>query len=190
MNPTLRTKSLFAWSMKYIYRIGGLVSALVLVVGPPVFAQDYDRQVKLLSVVYLGQHFSTMCAIERPTFLDETRGPLGPMSVYAQHIKEEVMSGLPPEQISSVLVQAANAARSGARAKLAEFAVGPATVDKARLLNWCETTAKPYALKIMAMHDHQHDLFRCDRPGKSDQGLWLRDCASFFGPDDKQLYGR
>jgi len=165
-------------------------AALAIVIGTPVFAQDYDRQVKLLSVVYLGQQFSNMCAIERPTFLDEARGPLGPMSVYAQHIKEEVVSGLPPERIPSVLVQAATAARAGARAKLAEFASGPATLDKARLLNWCETTAKPYALKIIAMHDHQHDLFRCDSPGKSDQGFWARDCASFFGPYDKQLYGR
>lgn len=27
-------------------------------------------------------------------------------------------------------------------------------------------------------------------PGKCDQGFWLRDCALFFGPYDKQLYGR
>jgi hypothetical protein len=163
---------------------------LIIAIRSPVFAQDHDRQVKLLSVVYLGQQFSNICAIENPTFLDETRGPLGPMSVYAQHIKEEVMSGIPPEQVSIVLVQAANAARAGARAKLAEFASGPATLDKARLLNWCETTAKPYAQKIMAMHDHQHDLFRCDSPGKSNPGFWLRGCATFFGPYDKQLYGR
>jgi hypothetical protein len=68
--------------------------------------------------------------------------------------------------------------------------VGPAKVDRVRLRNWCETTAKPYTLKIMAMHDHQHDLFRCDAPGKSDRGYWLRDCASFFGPDEKGLYRR
>lgn len=60
-------------------------------------------------------------------------------------------------------------------------------VDRARLLNWCETTAKPYAQKIMAMHDHQHDFFRCDSPEKSN---WLRGCTTFFGPYDKQLYGR
>lgn len=173
-----------------VSRIAGLAATLTIVLGSPVFAQDRDRQVKLLSVVYLGQQFANMCSIDSPNFLDETRGPLGPMTVYAQHIKEEVMSGLPPEQIPSVLVQAADAAKAGARAKLAEFSVGPAMVDKARLLNWCETTAKPYALKIIAMHDRQHDLFRCDMLGKSDQGFWSRDCASFFEPSDKALYGR
>ena len=57
------------------------VVALACALGSPVLAQDHDRQVKLLSVVYLGRQFSNMCAIERPTFLDETRGPLGPRAL-------------------------------------------------------------------------------------------------------------
>ena len=190
-HPTGRSSSgrPFSWFARSLPPMAGLAVALTGV-GSPVFAQDHNQQVKVLSAVYLWQQYSNMCAIERPAFGDETRGQLGSMSVYAQHIRAEVVSRLPPEKIQSVLVQAATAARAGARAKLTEFVVGPAKVDRVRLRNWCETTAKPYTLKIMAMHDHQHDLFRCDAPGKSDRGYWLRDCASFFGPDEKGLYRR
>jgi hypothetical protein len=162
--------------MKSVYQTCGLVAGLILVVTSPGSANDLNRQIKLLSVVYLGQQTTNMCAIDRPSFLEETSGPLGPMSVYAQHIKEEVMAGLRPEEITPVLVQAADFARSQARAKLSEFSIVPGMIDKQRLRNWCETVAKPYALKIMTMHDHQHDLFRCDITDGQERSLNWNAC--------------
>ncbi len=173
MDFPIISKATFAQSTKSRRWTGVLVTVTTLLSTFSSFAKNLDPQIKLLSAVFLEQQFTAICGIKNPSFLAETSGPLGTMAAYSQYIKEEVIIGLTSEEISSVLGQAANSARSGARTKLQEFSAGPGMIDEQRLRIWCETVAKPDAIKIISMFEHKHDLSHCKILGISD----LSDCA-------------
>lgn len=118
-------------------------------------AKDLARLAELLTPVYVAQNFNAICSARNPEFSVTTRGSIGPMPAYTQHIKEEVIFGLPPTQARFVMVGAADAAKSVALAKLREFGP-PARVDEQRLGQWCEGAARRLIIEIMSRHDTKH----------------------------------
>jgi hypothetical protein len=131
--------------------------ALVVLMPGLVSAMHVQRLSAVLAPVFLAENFAIVCAARDPAFIDETRGPLGPVAAYSRHMKGEVVSGLSSDEVMAVLRAAADDARRRARETLRSFA---GSFDQNRALDlWCATKAKDQVLQIVRLHDGEHDAF-------------------------------
>ena len=132
-------------------------------------AKDLIRLAELLTPAYTAMNYGAICTARSPWYGQNVRGPLGPMPAYAQHIKEEVIAGLPEEQAQFVMVNAADASKATALAQLRKF--GPRfAVDEQRLGRWCDLEAKRFIMDVIFRHDTDHVIFlRTIIEAKSDE---------------------
>jgi hypothetical protein len=111
----------------------------------------------VLTPVFLAENFAIVCAARDPTFLDEARGPLGPVAAYSRHMKSEVVAGLSTDELLAVLKAAADDARSLALATLRSL---EGSADQQLALDrWCATAARDQVLRVLRLHDAEHDAF-------------------------------
>lgn len=136
--------------------------ALIVAIGAaataPATAADIDALVQLLSPANLAQNLAAVCTAQDEFFLDATRGEHGNMHALAQHVKEEVIDGLSPEEADRVLRRAANAARNAALMAIRLLSAPTPQEEKIRLQTWCEETAKPFVRAIVGDHARRHEL--------------------------------
>lgn len=120
----------------------------------PASAFDLVHFARLLSPVFTAQQVGTVCNSLDGDFLTGTSGPMGTINAYAAHMRTEVLAGLPANAAEVVVRAAAEAARLQAQTQLRQLQDGQGPLGE-----WCRTTAKPFILKVLAFHDHEHRVF-------------------------------
>jgi hypothetical protein len=125
---------------------------------PAAAAATYLQQLTaVLAPVFLAENFAIVCAGRDPGFIDETRVPLGSVAAYSRHMKDEVVAGLSTDELLGVLKAAADDARRRALATLRSLDGSP---DQNRVLeNWCAAAAKEQVVRVITIHDRQHEAF-------------------------------
>ena len=140
------------------FQLSCVAVLLAFVSAPlPAGAKDLVRLAELLTPSYTAMDFSALCTARNPWYALTVRGPMGPMPAYAQHIKGEVIAGLPDGQARFVMVGAADASKATALAQLRKFGPRLAT-DERRLEQWCDLDAKRFIIDVMADHDTRHPI--------------------------------
>lgn len=135
-----------------------LVVALSIAATGPAPATDIDALVRLLSPADLAQNLAAVCAAQDEFFLNATRGEHGTMHALAQHVKEEVIDGLSPDEADQVLRRAADAARNAALMAIRPLSAPTAHEEQIRLRTWCEEAAKPFVRSIVGDHAKRHAI--------------------------------
>src|SRR5215212_3727190 len=132
---------------------------LLLTAADPRLAANLDELVRLLSPAYLAQSVTVVCTAQDPTFAIQTGGQRGPISVYAQDIKDKIIEGLEAEEVNEILRRAAEAAKAAALMAIRAQAAPNPDEERQRLLSWCVTAAKPFVRDFISSHDQNHDAF-------------------------------
>jgi len=122
-------------------------------------AADQRKLAELLTPVYTAANFAAVCSVDDRGFFEDTRGSRGTSVVYMQHVKEEVIAGLPTPQATEVLVSAANTARDVARAKLRDLSRAAVQDTKIEVKAWCQRSARSFVQQVNIGHDAKHDEF-------------------------------
>lgn len=132
---------------------------LIVVAGQTaVGARDLDALAEFLRPAYTAMNFTVLCSQVDPFFLNETLGPRGTPLHFAQHIKDETITGLMEEDAKEVLKAAADAARSKARKKLYELARPGDDQRTATAINeWCQSEVRELIFELIRDHDNDHD---------------------------------
>jgi len=111
----------------------------------------------MLYAADLAEQVTAVCTTENSLFAVDTRGPMGDMHFYAQHIKGEVIIYLSENETLAVLKAAADMAKAETLATLSTLRSGPVEFEHARVLHWCETAATSLVYEVISTHDNHHD---------------------------------
>jgi hypothetical protein len=131
--------------------------ALSILMPAAAVAAHLQRLTAVLAPVFLAENYAIVCAARDPGFIDETRGPPGPVAAYSRHMKGEVVAGLSTDELLAVLKGAADDARRQALATLGTLGQSP---DQQRALDdWCVSSVKDDVLRVIRLHDGDHDAF-------------------------------
>ncbi|MBX9841303.1 MAG: hypothetical protein K2Z80_05790 [Xanthobacteraceae bacterium] len=131
-----------------------------LAVSPPASAKDLLSLSRLLTPAYTAMNYAAVCASDPPWAQTQPAGGRGTAVQYAQHIKDEIISGLTHEEALAVVRLAADAARADAREHLRSSVIaGEATGKAARLNGWCERYANGFIGALIRNHDSDHETF-------------------------------
>src|ERR1019366_1325643 len=107
-------------------------------------------------VAFLAEQGVALCIVAEPAFASETRGPMGNMRDYAQHIKAEVTAGLNEAETLSLVKSAADRAKGEALQALRSLRTEGTEIETARVTRWCQTVVKPLVRQVIDTHDDHH----------------------------------
>ncbi|GAC1333396.1 MAG: hypothetical protein NVSMB26_14470 [Beijerinckiaceae bacterium] len=133
----------------------GCLTGLTLLATGSVGAADLVHLVDVLTPILTVQQFQALCATTDPKFMAR------PWSVieYATHMKGEVVAGLSAEETTVVINAAAGAALQKAKGQLRLISRDGATIEPARVAEWCSNVARPFIQSLLVLHDDHHDTF-------------------------------
>ena len=77
----------------------------------------------------------------------------------AEHVKNEVIAGLDPDEAVVILRGAANAARMTTLQIIRKFDAHDSNLETARVRAWCETDARHFIRAFLDQYDGDHDKF-------------------------------
>jgi len=147
-------------------QIGGLYPAVLLLslvcLGCPAGsceASDIDALTKKLAAASIADQVVFMCTLEFPAFVTETAGPRGTTRNYLDHIREELLSSIPPEEARRIVIGAANITRETGRSQARQFSPNYPDAPAAGLRKWCDTEGRAIVKDFMANHDKNHEKF-------------------------------
>jgi hypothetical protein len=139
--------------------LGHAVVILMVVLASPATSKDFGILTRMLYVAFLAEQSVALCVVAEPAFASETRGPMGNMRDYAQHIKAEVTAGLNEAETLSLVKSAADRAKGEAlqalRSLRTEGTEGT-EIETARVTRWCQTVVKPLVRQVIDTHDDHH----------------------------------
>ena len=110
-------------------------------------AKDLGVLTRVLQAAFLADQGSAVCASSRLDFSAEDNAAFRSAKSYAQFIKGKVSDGLSTEDVTKVLTDAANAAKSEAQQAFAALRGDP---DVAR---WCTQTVAPFARQVVGTYE-------------------------------------
>lgn len=125
----------------------------------PTFGADSDNLVRILEKANIAHNFVVYCAQYDPSIIGRTRSNIGDAQQLMEHVRGEVISGLPQAAAMEVIVRSANAARIGALLAIREQYGPNRSEEDERLLNWCERSVVPSINEFVSSHDDHHDAF-------------------------------
>src|ERR1019366_1261672 len=134
--------------------LGHAVVILMVVLASPATStsKDFGILTRMLYVAFLAEQGVALCIVAEPAFASETRGPMGNMRDYAQHIKAEVTAGLNEAETLSLVKSAADRAKGEAlqalRSLRTEGTEGT-EIETARVTRWCQTVVKPLVRQVI-----------------------------------------
>ena len=141
------------------WRATAVVAALVLSTVGVASAKDLAALAELITPAYTAMNFGVVCATRQPNFLSESSGPRGNVLSYAEHVKNEVIDGLDPDEAVVVLRGAANAARTTTLETIRKLNADDSNLEAARIRAWCETDARHFIRAFLDQYDGDHDKF-------------------------------
>lgn len=138
---------------------GLLLGAALGLLSSPVTAKAKNLELlaRVLIPAYMAQNFTAVCIVDDPSFLDDTAGPQGHVYVYAKHVKDEVSSDLPQQDVEAVLKMSGDTARSIVRKELADLNAETLSAEGERLRRWCDKSAKPFVREVIVAHFEKHN---------------------------------
>ena len=131
------------------------VACLVLA-SRPALAADDEALVRLLAKADLAHNFAFYCAQFDPSIIEATKSTVGDIQALMQHIRGEVVSGLPQPEAFQIVVRSANAARAGALLAVRKLYGPNREEERARLTEWCRKSVLPSLREFIALHDGNH----------------------------------
>ena len=142
--------------------VPGIVLVLGIVgapLGSSAFAKDLEMLARLLIPAYMAQNFAVLCVDQDAQFLSDLKEGMMPVTAFAEHVKQEVTTGLPESEAGEVRVTAADAARNVARQEMQLLGGQNSSAPAAALKSWCERSAKHFITEIMIKHREKHEEF-------------------------------
>ena len=85
------------------------------------------------------------------------RSAIGDTRALAQHIRGEVVAGLPLEEANQIIIRSAQAARAGALLAVRRLYGPNPDEERTRLTEWCQHSAEPSVQDFVNAHDQHHD---------------------------------
>ena len=143
-------------------RIAYLFMASVMLLGLQTVnpkASDVQTLSKMLSAAFIADQTVIMCTLENRLFAEETAGPRGTSRDYVEHIKQELLSSVPPLEARRVIVDAAEITRAVGRSQVRQFSPSAPDIPAMTLRSWCESEGARIVRDFMANHDRDHQKF-------------------------------
>lgn len=145
------------------YRSAPGIVMLLGIVGAPLgssaSAKDLEMLARLLIPAYMAQNFAVLCVDQDAQFLSDLKEGMTPVAAFAEHVKQELATGLAESEAGEVRVTAADAARNVARQEMQLLGGQKSGVPASALKSWCERSAKHFITEIMAKHREKHGEF-------------------------------
>jgi hypothetical protein len=133
-----------------------VAAGLALGAAPAAQAADIPALAEFVRPAYTAMNFAMLCARENPFFLMDASGPRGTAVQYAEHVKDETIDSLSPDEAVAVLKAAADAARSESKRELYRLAQPTDDATIRAIREWCDSKAKKFILDFMHRHDSEH----------------------------------
>jgi hypothetical protein len=140
------------------------LTLLVLQVAS-VRASDEKTLARILADAFIADQVVFMCTLEDGSFAKKTAGLLGTSRDYVEHIREEVLSGIPALEATRIIVGAADITRTVGRSQARKFSPNYPDIPAPALRKWCETDGTGIVRALMAKHDQDHEKFLRVHPG-------------------------
>ena len=121
--------------MKKFVRIAIMI-VLGLSSAVPAFVADDDVLVRILTRANIANNFTEYCAQFDPSIIQSTRSAIGDTRALAQHIRGEVVAGLPFEEANQIIIRSAQAARASALLSVRRFYGPNPDEERTRLTEW------------------------------------------------------
>lgn len=119
-------------------------------------AKDIRGLAEFVRPAYTAMNFAMLCARENPFFLMDASGPRGTAVQYAEHVKDETIDSLSPDEAVAVLKAAADAARSESKRELYRLAQPTDDATIRAIREWCDSKAKNFILDFIRQHESEH----------------------------------
>ena len=142
--------------MKKFVRIAIMI-VLGLSSAVPAFAADDDVLVRILTRANIANNFTEYCAQFDHSIIQRTRSAFGDTRALAQHIRGEVVAGLPFEEANQIIIRSAQAARASALLAVRRLYGPNPDEERTRLTEWCQHSAEPSVQDFVNAHDQNHD---------------------------------
>jgi hypothetical protein len=133
--------------------------SLLILYAASAKASDEKALAKILADAFIADQVVFMCTLEVGLFAEQTKGPRGTSRDYAEHVKEEVLSGIPALEARRIIIGAAEITRTVGRSQARKFSPNYPDIPAAALRNWCETEGIGIVRALMAKHDRDHEKF-------------------------------
>jgi hypothetical protein len=142
--------------MKKFVRIAIMI-VLGLSSAVPAVAADDDVLVRILTRANIANNLTEYCAQFDPLIIQRTRSAIGDTRALAQHIKGDVVAGLPFEEANQIIIRSAQAARTGALLAV-RCLYGPNPEEEhTRLTEWCQHSVELTVQDYVNAHNQYHD---------------------------------
>ena len=122
-------------------------------------ASDVQALSNMLSAAFIADQTVVMCTLENRSFAQETAGPRGSSRDYVEHVKQELLSSVPPLEARQIIVDAAEITRTVGRSQVRQFSPGAPDSPATTLRSWCESEGARIVRDFMANHDRDHEKF-------------------------------
>lgn len=129
-----------------------VVLAVVCVTSFPALAKDLSVLVRITYAAFAADQGSALCASSRLNFSSEDTTAFENAKNYAQWIKQRVSPGLSNDDVRSVLVTAADRAKTEAREAIRTFR------SEADVFQWCTATVAPLAREVTGAYVRNRSL--------------------------------
>lgn len=160
MNKKLRSKNVDRQSKFSRISNLALMSLILLVLqAASVKASDEKALAQILADAFIADQVVFMCTLEDGSFAKQTAGPRGTSRDYVEHIREEVLSGIPTLEARRIVIGAADITRTVGRSQARRFSPNYPDIPAAALRNWCKTDGTGIVRALMAKHDRDHEKF-------------------------------
>jgi len=141
-------------------RIGILtLLAIMLFTARPGQASDIESLATKLAAALIADQTVFLCTLEYPSFARDTAGPRGTSRDYVEHIKAELLRGVPALEVRRIVVAAANLTRETGRRQAHAFSPNYPDIPAAALRRWCASEGSRAVRDFMASHDQDHTKF-------------------------------
>jgi aromatic ring-opening dioxygenase LigB subunit len=113
--------------------LGHAVMFLLVMLASSAISKESGILTRMLYASFLAEQGVAVCIVADPAFARETRGPMGYMRDYAQHVKAEVTAGLNETETHSLLKSAAGLAKAEALQALRSLRPEGLEIETARV---------------------------------------------------------
>jgi len=146
-------------------RKGNLIfmsAVLLLLQSATSKASDVQALTKILASAFVADQVVFICTLEIKSFAQQTAGPLGTSHDYLEHIRKDVLTGIPTLEARRIILGAAEITRETGRSQARTFSPNYPDIPAAALRNWCQTEGITIVRSLMAKHDENHEKFHSE----------------------------
>lgn len=138
------------------FRKAGLAFAVLACASSYSAAKDLEALARFVTPAYTAMNLAAVCASRDSQFLGQTSGPRGTAFHYAEHVKNEAIESLSPEEAAIALKAAADAARAIALRTFQRLNASDPALEAQQIRSWCEAEGREMVRKFIREHDENH----------------------------------